>query len=101
MNSRVSQVIPTVSITFTSRQLQPVYSGANIVTLHIWTPGDLVTLSVSDNVLERVSMWKSPSCSDGDIGRFQTARIMATTTFSSGSNQFTANVLPFVANRVS
>ena len=85
-------------VRFMTTQLQPVYPSANDVTLHIWSPDDVV-LSVSDNTLERVSMWKSQSCSDPDS--YQRARIMATTTFSSGSSQFTANILPFIAERVS
>ena len=102
MDASVNQLTPNVSITFTSPLLRPVCPGANSVTLHIWTPNVPITLTVSDNVLERVSMWKSPSCTDGERGRFQTARIMATANFSSGTNnQFTANVLPFIADRVS
>ena len=99
VDSTVSQVIPNVTITFTSPPvLQPVHPSANAITLHIWTPGD-VALSVSDSTLEIVHEWKS-TCNAGP-DRYQTARIMAITNFTSGSNQFTANILPFVANRVS
>lgn len=100
LDDTVSQVIPNVTVNFTSPLLQPVYPGANTVTLHVWTPG-FVTLSVSDDTLERVSMWKEPTCREDDPARFQTARIMATSNFTSGGNQFTANVLSIVADRVS
>lgn len=100
VDDTVDQLIPNVTVTFVSPVLQPVYPGANSVTLHIWTPGG-VSLSVSDDVLERVSMWRPPTCGDGERSRYQTARIMATTEFTSGSKQFTANILPIVAHRVS
>ena len=89
-----------MTITFSSPLLQPVYPGANNVTLHVWTPGD-ISLSVSDNVLERVTGWRQPTCGSGDSDRYQTARIMATAEFTSGNSQFTANILPIIAHRVS
>lgn len=80
--------------------LQPVYPGANNVTLHVWTPGS-IDLSVSDDTLERVNMWRHPTCGDRERDKYQTARIMATTRFASGNNHFTANILPIIADRVS
>ena len=100
VDDSVNQLGQNVTVTLTAPTLQPVYPGANNMTLHIWIP-DNVNLSVTDTELERVDMWKSPSCGSDEPGRFQTARIMATSTFVSGANNFTANVLPLIANRVS
>ena len=98
VDDTVSQVTPNVTVTFIAPSvLQPAHPSANTTTLHIWSPGD-VALSVSDNTLEKVNEWKS-SCSNDDS--YQTARIMAITNFTSGNYQFTADILPVIANRVS
>ena len=101
VDNTVSQVTPNVTVTFNAPPvLEPVHPSANRVTLHLWNPGD-IELSVSDDTLERVLTWKSSCTSNTDPDRYQTARITATTNFISGNNQFTANILPLVAHRVS
>ena len=101
VDAGVDQLGKNTTVAFTTPRLRPVYPGANNVTLHVWIPDTTINLTVSDTELERVDMWKSATCGSDEPGRFQTARLMAVATFRSGEDNFTANILPIVAHRVS
>ena len=69
------------------------------IRFHIWTLSNF-DVSVSDDSLNMVDSWLE-SCSVPDRFRYQTARIYATASVTSGSNSFTANILPLVTDNVS
>lgn len=85
-----------VTISFGSNQLTPAQSHS--ITLHIWSPG-IISLSLSDNTLSRVRGWRD-AC-DTDQFVYQTARVIATTEFTSGSDSFTADIVDIIINNVS
>lgn len=97
-----STVVPDgyVNIDITIPGLMAVHSSANRVRIYVWTPvvGDF-NLSSSTRRFSRVRDWKDPNSCDG-MDRFQTARISAMASFESGSESFSASVLPLIANSV-
>ena len=100
VGSNVDSSVDTLTITFTSSGLRPAHSQANMVTFHIWSPNDF-SLSLSDDTLTRVTGWRDSASCDSDQFVYQTARVMATAEFMSGSNSFTANVVDLIINDVS
>ncbi len=73
-----------------------------MVTFHVWSPIDF-SLSLSDDTLSRVSGWRDNtdrSC-PGEDYVYQTARVLATAVFTSGRDNFTANVVDLIIDTVS
>ena len=99
MDSGVPSTLGTVTITYSTSQLTPVHSEANMAVLYIWSPTDF-DLSLSDDTLSRVNGWRDESC-DATPFVYQTARVLATAEFTSGDDSFTANVVDIIINNVS
>lgn len=100
VDTKVPSNLGTVTITYSTSQLIPVHSEANMAVLYIWSPTDF-TLSLSDNTLSRVNGWRDVSCDTTTPFVYQTARVLATALFTSGNDNFTANVVDIIINNVS
>lgn len=92
--------VESVTITYNTSQLIPARQGANIAIFHIWSPTSF-RLSLSDDTLSLVRGWRdNATCAEGNYV-YQTARVLATADFTSGSDSFTANVVDIIINTVS
>lgn len=89
----------STSVTTSIAGLTPVYPGANSVVFYIWSLNrPSLSMDISTRNLHRVDRWQDCATNQN---RFQTARLTATAQFSSGSQRFSADVYPLIANHVS
>ncbi len=96
----VSNSVESVTITYSTSQLTPAHQGANMAFLYIWSTTDF-RLSLSDDTLSRVRGWRDNEMCDKEEFVYQTARVLATAEFTSGSDSFTANVVDIIIDTVS